>query len=1583
MMGWIRPRAARRTLGAIAVSVGLSVITLGAIGATPAFAGLSVGSVSVALSSNAAGATGVQYTVGFVPATGLIDYYGTVNLTAPAGTMINPTYGYFGLQDNTNGSTCQLNPVAGQSPGATFTGTVWGCSNIAGGDQLVITVTDTTNPSSPSSGDQIAVSTSSDTSPANSPAYSIVAPSPATITFLGIPNDKGAVGAAYSIGFNLSATGGLETNYSSITVTAGAGTNFVSTFYGDYQLTDTTVGATCYLSPVTVTNSGATVSGPLYGCPATFASGDHMVLTLNDVSNPKPATVPASEQLSLTTTSDTTPATASYSIVATTSVTPTSVSLSSSAPGATSTYTLGWVTSASGQLGSTNQNDYSTLTLTGPAGTVFSSNYPDYNLRDVTQNQSCQLNPVNSSGATLTANLSYCSPINAGDQVVLTANNTTNPTTTSTTDKISISTSSDLKAASSPTYSIATPGSTSIALSTSAKSAPGTYTVGFLANATITGGTGTVALTAPTGTQWPSSASNYTVNDVTQNTQCSPQGAAISGTKTTLTISTCFNINSGDQVVITVTDVVNPATIATTDSISIKESGTSTTLTTPQYPITAPKAVVSPTVGLTSTAAMATGVTYNVQFTASSSGGLAGFYSTITLQAPTGTVFSGNAGDYNILDLTTGNSCSIYAVALSNSSATATITDYCGIAGGDLITLSVGNVSNPGTTSTGDALVVSTSSDSVTAQTAPTYSIVPSSSVTGVSVTPSTTAAGASGVTYTVTFHPASGLADFYGTITVNAPAGTVLSSNSGDFTLRDATLNTSCGVNYENLANSGATATVTIWGCGNINAGDQVVLTAGNTTNPPAPATGLLASVATSSDPTPANSGPYASTAPQSVQSTSIGLSSAAPGATAVTYTVGFTTSSTGALATYNQQLTLSAPAGTVFSPNNGDYTLTDLNNGSSCSLNNVATSNGGATVSGLVWGCTVNAGDQLSLAANNTANPLTASTADVIAISTSADSVVAATPAYSIGGSTTTRVTTVTSTVWGKTVTYQATVSGRGGTPTGTVAVAAGATPLCTVTLANGAGSCSSRLAPVGTQTISATYSGDGNFNPSTGSTSLVVAQAATSVAATATPATPPDVYGQQVTYGATVTDATSGSTGTPTGSVTFSVGSTVLCTATLSSGAGSCTGNQASAGSDSVTASYGGDSGFAAAGGGTTLSVAQASTSVSAGATPSSSLIGQSVTYSATVADTTSGSSGVPTGTVTFNVGATVLCTATLAAGSGSCTATNAPAGSDTVTAAYHGDPNFAASTGSTSVSVNLLASSTALVVTPSANPSVYGQSVTYQVSVTDGSAGTTGTPTGSVTIAAGTKVLCTKPLSAGAASCSSVNAPAGSDAIIATYLGDAKFATSTTSQSLTVAAATTTTTATATPATSPDAYGQNVTYSSTVTNTSSGSTLTPNGSVTFTVGTAKMCTATLNSSGQGSCTSNKAAVGSGTVTASYAGNTSFGASTGTTALTVSQDSTATGVTTNPTSATSGQSVSYQATVTNTTSGSTAAPTGSVTFTSGTVTLCTATVQANGTATCSSTKAPKGTDTITATYKGSTNFLPSSGTTQLTVS
>src|SRR5207249_783414 len=162
---------------------------------------------------------------------------------------------------------------------------------------------------------------------------------------------------------------------------------------------------------------------------------------------------------------------------------------------------------------------------------------------------------------------------------------------------------------------------------------------------------------------------------------------------------------------------------------------------------------------------------------------------------------------------------------------------------------------------------------------------------------------------------------------------------------------------------------------------------------------------------------------------------------------------------------------------------------------------------------------------------------------------------------------------------------------------------------------------------------------------------------------------------------------------------------------------------------------------------------------------------VTLSATVTS----AAGVPTGTVTFRDGATVLGTVTLVNGSASLSVSTRTAGRHPLTATYNGRDRKGAvnATGVTQVvkAPAAAVSATALPSTP--NPATTGQAVTLSATVTSA----TGVPTGTVTFRDGANVLGTVTLVNGSASLSVSMRTAGTHPLTATYNGSATFAIST--------------------------------------------------------------------------------------------------------------------------------------------------------------------------------------------------------------
>ena len=190
--------------------------------------------------------------------------------------------------------------------------------------------------------------------------------------------------------------------------------------------------------------------------------------------------------------------------------------------------------------------------------------------------------------------------------------------------------------------------------------------------------------------------------------------------------------------------------------------------------------------------------------------------------------------------------------------------------------------------------------------------------------------------------------------------------------------------------------------------------------------------------------------------------------------------------------------------------------------------------------------------------------------------------------------------------------------------------------------------------------------------------------------------------------------------------------------------------------------------------TVNQAATTTSVSSSANPS--VVGQRVTYTATVAPVAPGA-GSPTGTVTFTDGTATVCSKVGldSSGQATCQATYTSVGSHVIAAAYGGNANFKPSTSPTlTQKVNRAATTTS--VSSSANPSVLGQNVTLTATVAVMSPGS-GTPTGTVTFADGSTTLGTGTLSqvggVDQATFSTSKLPIGAQTITASYGGDSNF------------------------------------------------------------------------------------------------------------------------------------------------------------------------------------------------------------------
>jgi len=225
-------------------------------------------------------------------------------------------------------------------------------------------------------------------------------------------------------------------------------------------------------------------------------------------------------------------------------------------------------------------------------------------------------------------------------------------------------------------------------------------------------------------------------------------------------------------------------------------------------------------------------------------------------------------------------------------------------------------------------------------------------------------------------------------------------------------------------------------------------------------------------------------------------------------------------------------------------------------------------------------------------------------------------------------------------------------------------------------------------------------------------------TTVSSSANPSTP----GSAVTFTAKVVPTVKGVTAVPSGNVTFKDGSTTLGTAALnSSGDATFVASSLADGPHAITAQYGGDGGIhflpsVSAVFDQSVGKADGVVSILLASSGNPALLGQPITFTATVSDVTGGEPFVPTGTVTFSDGATVLGTPRPLSSGGVATLTQALAvGVHSITAAYSGDANFASKT-STPLRQTVVQPSYSLAASPSTQTINPGSSATYKITVT---------------------------------------------------------------------------------------------------------------------------------------------------------------------------------------------------------------------------------------------------------------------------
>jgi len=267
------------------------------------------------------------------------------------------------------------------------------------------------------------------------------------------------------------------------------------------------------------------------------------------------------------------------------------------------------------------------------------------------------------------------------------------------------------------------------------------------------------------------------------------------------------------------------------------------------------------------------------------------------------------------------------------------------------------------------------------------------------------------------------------------------------------------------------------------------------------------------------------------------------------------------------------------------------------------------------------------------------------------------------------------------------------------------------------------------------------------------------------------------------------------------------------------------------------------------------------------------GQGVTFTANVAPLP-GASGVPTGSVTFMDGATMLGAASLdGTGRATLSVSTLSVGSHSISAIYGGDAAFRTST-SSAVTQTINRATSAVTVTAPATVG-QGRAVTFSARVSAVAPGA-GTAGGTIQFQIdGVNFGAPVTLAGGVATGAAINSlTLGSHTVTAIYAGDANFLDATGSAVTQVAPlAGSATGLSVSP--SPSVFGQSVQLAATVAATASGST-TPTGSVTFMDGSTAIGTAALNAAGVATLNTAALTVGTHQLTAVYGGDAAFAGS-----------------------------------------------------------------------------------------------------------
>lgn len=508
-----------------------------------------------------------------------------------------------------------------------------------------------------------------------------------------------------------------------------------------------------------------------------------------------------------------------------------------------------------------------------------------------------------------------------------------------------------------------------------------------------------------------------------------------------------------------------------------------------------------------------------------------------------------------------------------------------------------------------------------------------------------------------------------------------------------------------------------------------------------------------------------------------------------------------------------------------------------------------------------------------------------------------------------------------------------------------------------------------PAGTTAITATFTpaDPSNYDVSTGTANLVVAKGSTGLALSGTSFVTD--LGETTQFSARVTPVSPAS-GTPTGTVQFASDGTAMGAPVPvdTTGGAAITTNALGIGNHSITATYSGDANFlATTSGARTHTVRQGRAGVTLSTSKNPTVFGEPIAFTATVG----AAPGAPaaTGQVRFTADGVTLGTAALsAAGTATLSGAGLSVGPHDVTATYTGDSSYLEST-SAAITQRVKKGDVTVVVPPPVAPTTSGGEVIVNANIAV-LAPASGTPSGNVQFAVdGAPLGAPVPISGGLASIRTTALAVGTSQITAHYLGDQNF-NEAMSTSVGFDVNPTASTISVTSAHDTSAVGELVTFTVTAAGTGSG---TPTGPVVINVDGAYVTTVTLDQTGRATFATATLRAGDHSVVADYPGDGTFGAATSTPRLhTVNPG--ATTVTVSPQAGVNGvgEAVTLTASIA-ADDPAAGTPSGTIQFLVDGSPFGDPIPTASATATLQTNELTAGDHQISATYSGSTEFLP----------